>query len=77
MSNYTWDNLGAGYPVDGLCPTTTAAAFNVLAPVYKDSGRRVPLYELGHETTPTPDEVWELAGQVAAAVLKAIVEWGR
>jgi hypothetical protein len=75
-----WPNLGTGYPgVD----VRIRAAFDVLAPVFDDSGHpildddgnpsppeRVPVYEQDQEK-PTPDEVWSLARTIVDAVRAA------
>jgi hypothetical protein len=49
------------------------AVFNVLAPEVDYGppvGRKTsPIFEWGHETTPTDDEVRELAGQIVDAIL--------
>jgi hypothetical protein len=42
------------------------AVLDVLAP--SRDGYRVPLFEWGHETTPTAEEMIELAQQVVAAL---------
>lgn len=62
-----WDAIGAGYP--GTDPTAMRV-FDVLAPVAPLLQERVrlPIYELGHEETPTPAEVWGLAVEIAQAV---------
>lgn len=45
------------------------AVIDVLAPVYPDlNGVRIPQFEFPHETTPTPNEVIELAQTVVAAI---------
>ena len=61
----TWQSLGTGYP--GIDPSTMAA-FDVLAPTAAGSSQRCPVYELGKETTPTPDEVWALADELVRAI---------
>jgi hypothetical protein len=65
----TWQSLATGYP--GVDPCTMAA-FDVLAPVNASLAERIPIYELPHETTPTPDEVWALADQLVSAVARAV-----
>lgn len=64
----TWQSLGTGYP--GVDPCTMAA-FDVLAPTAAGSPQRSPIYELGKETTPDPDEVWALADQLVSAIARA------
>lgn len=39
-----------------------------LAPNMAGLQRRVPIFEWGHETTPTPSEVEDLAREIVAAV---------
>lgn len=48
------------------------AALDVLAPAC--DGIRLPLFEWGHETTPTADEMIELAQQIVAAIARAARE---
>ncbi len=65
-----WQALGTAYPKDGT--PAVRAAFDVLAPVSTYHPTiRCPVYEDGHETTPTPEEVWKLAEEIAQAVLRA------
>lgn len=65
-----WRTLGAGYPVD-KGSLATQSAFDVLAPVktFEDGQVRLPIFEWGHETTPLPHEVWDLAEQLVSAVV--------
>ncbi len=63
----TWQSLGTNYP--GIDPCTMAA-FDVLAPF--ETTQRCPVYELGKETTPTPDEVWALADELVSAIARAV-----
>lgn len=57
-----WEVLGHGYPGEGKA---ARAVFDVLAPFGYRS--RVPIYEQGHEETPTPEDVWQLALRCARA----------
>jgi hypothetical protein len=76
-----WPDLGNGYPGDDVL---IRAAFDVLAPVFDDSNHpmldddgnrlppeRVPVYEVSVQETPSPKEVWELATNIARAVMRA------
>lgn len=51
------------------------AVLNVLAPVR--GGDRVPAFEWGHETTPTPAELVEMATEIVAAIERASTRSGR
>ena len=76
-----WPDLGAGYPGEDV---RIRAAFDVLAPVFDDSHHpmvdddgnrlppeRVPVYEVSVQETPTPKEVWDLASNIARAIVRA------
>jgi hypothetical protein len=63
-----WDTLGTGYPGG---EKKAQIVFNVLAPVLDFMPKRCPIYELGHEETPRPDEVWVLAEKIVEALEKA------
>lgn len=62
-----WDELGADYPGTGSC---ARVIFDVLAPVIPRIQQRSPVYELGHEETPSPMDVWSLAQAIANALSK-------
>ena len=68
-----WKQLGPGYPGDG--DSLRRAMFDILAPVDPTIQLRCPCYELGHEETPTPADVWELAGDLA--VTARVVQVGK
>lgn len=63
----TWDSLGMKYP--GSLDHPACAVFDVLAPINYDLKKRLPFYELGHEETPTPIEVWKLSIKCANAAI--------
>lgn len=70
---YGWYKLGAGYPEDD---PVVGAVFDILAPVQEQNKRRSPIFEWGHETTPTVDEVWGLSRKLATARDKKVIyEW--
>jgi hypothetical protein len=64
-----WDKLGVDYPGEDVA---ARAVFDVLAPVDPEYNRRFAWYELGHETTPEPSEVWDAAQKCAQAVIAAL-----
>ena len=68
-TNNAWRKLGHAYPGDG--GSLTQVIFEVLAPMNPTSGVREPVYELPHETTPSPKEVWALARKCATAVWRS------
>ena len=43
------------------------AVMNILAPV--DCATRIPVFEWGHETTPTEEEMRELVAEIVSAVI--------
>jgi hypothetical protein len=70
-----WTQLGTGYPSAPSGPLGNAqrAAFDVLAPLLQPldpKSVRIPVFSWGHETTPTPEEMWRLAGEIAHEVLR-------
>jgi len=66
----SWVLLGTGYPLEGGS-AATKAAFDVLAPIGVAS--RLPGFEWGHETTPTPMEVWKLADELTTVVIRSFL----
>lgn len=62
VPDLTWQNLGMGYPGTEVGPQRV---FDVLAPLL--GHRRFPVYEQGHEETPIPLEVWQLATKISDA----------
>lgn len=69
-----WEALGDEYPtLSGK--GTTHKVFDVLAPYNSLSKIRHPIYEMGGESTPTPEEVWTLAETIAVAVNTPEDEW--
>jgi hypothetical protein len=65
----TWEKLSHAYP--GEDPVARKI-FDVLAPVYTDI--RSPIYEGGHETTPDPEDVWDLAMEIRNAVIEDVAK---
>lgn len=49
------------------------AVLDVLYPPHATGGKRIPIFEWGHEETPTADEMQKLAEEIADAVLAADV----
>jgi hypothetical protein len=69
-----WRDLGTSYPAEGEY-RVTKAVFDVLAPI-KTIGKvsqRLPIFEWGHETTPTPQQVWKLSDEIVTSVIRSFL----
>lgn len=59
----TWVQMGEGFPGDD---PRVRIVFDQLAPV--SYSRRFPSFEFGHESEPTPKEVWGMATKIVEAL---------